>query len=373
MKKNSILISLLGVFIFLTAWWIGSTRESDTTELDRDQTIENEHRVADGISFITVHTEKKEILIPIEGRLKAENRLEIFPEVQGKVLGFGKPFREGTVFQEGEVLIRLDAEEARLQLNASRSGFQTQVASLMPDIKLDYPDALPEFEEWFNRLNPEQTLPAIPETGDSQLKRFLSSRGIFDSYYRIKSAEVKLEKFTIRAPFTGVVSAANVEPGQSVSPQNHLGTFVDPDRFILTALVHQNRAEQIPAGIELTVTNREETVSANASINRVNPSVDSGTQMVEIYLVTEGSGLREGMYLEGVLPLPDGSDLVRIPKSALLRTGHVYANRDGVIREVAVEVAEIEREWIWVSGLKEKDEIVENANRALGGLKVRQE
>lgn len=369
MKNYSILILIIAALV-LAGIWIGNTIQTDTTHTEKDHMIENENGATAEISFITVHIENKETLIPIEGRLRAENRLEIFPEVQGKIRELEKPFREGTTFLEGESLIRLDAEEARLQLNASRSGFQSLVASLMPDIKLDYPDALPEFDEWFNSLNPEQTLPPIPEAGDSQLKRFLSSRGLFDSYYRIKSAEMKLEKFTIRAPFTGVVSAVHVEHGQSVSPQNHLGTIVDPDRFIMTALVHQNRTEQIPVGAELTVTNREETVSASAVINRINPSVDSGTLMVEIYLDVEGNGLREGMYLEGVLPLSDGSDLARIPKSALLRTGHVYVNRNGVIREVAVAVSEIEKEWIWVSGLNEGDEIVANANRALAGLEI---
>ncbi len=79
------------------------------------------------------------------------------------------------------------------------------------------------------------------------------------------------------------------------------------------------------------------------------------------------------MYLEGVLPISDGIDLAMIPKSALLRTGNVYAIRDEVIREVAVDVAEIEKEWIWVSGLNEGDEIVEDANRALSGLIIQQE
>jgi multidrug efflux pump subunit AcrA (membrane-fusion protein) len=369
MKNYSIQILIVAALV-LAGIWIGNTVQTETNQAGRDQMTENVNGGPAEISFITVHTENKETIIPIEGRLRAENRLEIFPEVQGKILELEKPFREGTTFLEGESLIRLDAEEARLQLNASRSGFQSQVASLMPDIKLDYPDALPEFDEWFNSLNLEQTLPPIPEAGDSQLKRFLSSRGIFDSYYRIKSAEIKFEKFTIRAPFTGVVSAVHVEPGQSVSPQNHLGTFVDPDRFILTALVHQNRAEQIPVGAELTVTNREETVSVSAVINRMNPSVDSGNQMVEIYLDVVGNGLREGMYLEGVLPLSDEPNLAKIPKSALLRTGHVYVNRDGVIREVAVTVSEIEKDWIWVIGLNEGDEIVANSNRALAGLEI---
>lgn len=372
MKKIITIVTLTGVLILGLVWWSTDRQPDNGKAPGSEQSVQNENRNSVQLEYVTVQSENKTISIPIGGRLKAENRLEIFPEVQGKVLGSEKPFREGVEFLQDEPLIRLDSDEARLQLYASRSSFQSLVASLLPDIRLDYPETLAEFEEWFNGLNPEQSLPPVPETDNRQLNRFLSTRGFFETYYRIKGAEERLKKFIIRAPFPGIVSAANAEPGQSVGPQNHLGTLVNPNQFLLTASVHQDDAQYISKGAEINLSNQEETEEWTAIVSRINPSVDAKTQMVEIYLQISGSGgLREGMYLQGDYSNGRERELVLIPKSALLRTGHVYAIRDGSIREVAVEVADVEKERVWVSGLADGDKIVRNANRALSGLTVK--
>jgi multidrug efflux pump subunit AcrA (membrane-fusion protein) len=368
MKKSIILASLTGAVILAAVIWAVGFSRSNAGEQDRNRTAEQEVQNVPQIEFFTVRIANKVESVPVEGRIRAGNRLEIFPEVQGTVTGLEKPFREGTAFRKGEVLVQLDSEEVRLQLNASRSGFQALIASLLPDIKLDYPDALSVFETWFERLHPEEVLPSIPETENQQLNRFLASRGVYDRYYQIKSAEERLRKFTIRAPFSGVLSAANAEPGQAVGPQHHLGTFVDPDRFILTASVRQNQADRVQAGAELTVSDREGRRSWTAVIDRINPSVNPRTQMVDVYLDVSGDGLREGMYLKGTFSAGDETGLARIPKWALLRTGHVYIREEGVIRLIPVEIKDVERESVWVKGLADGDEIVQNTSRPVAGL-----
>ena len=167
------------------------------------------------IRFFKVETESVADRVTLSGRLRADNRVELFPEVQGRVMEGGKPFREGISYQKGEILIKLDDSEAGLKLQSSRSKFKTVVSGLMADIKLDYPETLPRYEEWFNTLSAEKSVSPIPEFEES-VRRFLESKGVYELYFSIKSAEEQLEKFTIRAPFSGVLSAAKAEPGQAV-------------------------------------------------------------------------------------------------------------------------------------------------------------
>jgi hypothetical protein len=60
-------------------------------------------------------------------------------------------------------------------------------------------------------------------------------------------------------------------------------------------------------------------------------------------------------------------ELARIPKSALLRTGDVLAKRDGSLAEVPVEIIDLERAHLWVRGLQNGDEIVEDVSEPAGG------
>jgi membrane fusion protein, multidrug efflux system len=368
MKRWIIFIAMVSALVLTLVLWKGGLLKNGGEQQEQNVTVKQEFLKSPEINFFTVRTENRAEVIPLEGRIRANNRLEIFPEVQGTVIGLEKPFREGAIFDKGEVLLQLNSEEIRLQLNASRSGFKALIASLLPDIKLDYPDKYIAVEDWFNQLHPEEVLSEIPDIEHLQFSRFLSSRGVYERYFNIKSSEERLKKFTIKAPFSGILSVTNTEPGQSVGPQNHLGTFVDPTRFVLTATIRQNQARRIMPGAELKVTNREGLMEWNAIVKRVNPSVNPKTQMVEVYLDVSGDGLREGMYLQGII-LPEGdSKLARIPKSALLRTGHVYINSDGVIRLVPVEIKDVERESVWVKGLSDGDEIIQNTNRAIAGL-----
>jgi multidrug efflux pump subunit AcrA (membrane-fusion protein) len=320
------------------------------------------------IEYFSVTTEMIDDHIRLSGRLRAEHRVQLFSEVQGVVLGYTKPFREGIPFQKGEILLRLDDSEANFHVQSLRSSFKKRVSSLMADIHLDYPDAAPAYQEWFASLNTDKSLPAIPDFGE-RTHRFLESKGIFEFYYQIKSAEVRLEKFTIRAPFSGILSAANAEVGQVVSPQFHLGTFIDPSNYILTASVNKARTAGLEEGIAVSVMNEGEGGAnvRSAMVSRIHPGIDPASQQVEVYVNVTGEGLRDGMFLEAEIDHKEPIEMARVPKTALLRTGSVLVKRDGRIEEIVVNIREIGRDMIWVKGLKNGDEIVADVSEPVAG------
>jgi multidrug efflux pump subunit AcrA (membrane-fusion protein) len=264
------------------------------------------------------------------------------------------------------VIIQLDNAEARMQLQSSRSKFKTMVSALMADIHLDFPEMLAQYEEWYHSISADQKVPGIPDFGEN-MQRFLESKGVYELYYSIKSAEERLEIFTIRAPFSGVLSAAKTEPNQVVGPQFHLGTLVESSRFILTASVQADEAEWIQPGLRVDVKNENQTESYRAEVVRVNPSLEPSSQQVLIYLGVTGENLREGMYLEGEIESNIRRELARIPKSALLRTGGVLVNNEGVLEETPVQIVNLERSHLWVEGLKNGDKIVEDVSVSVAG------
>jgi multidrug efflux pump subunit AcrA (membrane-fusion protein) len=319
------------------------------------------------VRFFTVLTEAEPERILLSGRLHAESRVELFPEVQGVVTAANKPFKEGILYQKGEVLVRLDDTEARYQLNSSRSAFKKMVSALMADINLDYPDALPQYKDWFTSLHAEKLVQPVPPM-DENVIRFLQSKGIFEMYYGIKSAEKRLEKFTIRAPFTGVLSSADAEIGQVVGPQFHLGSLIRPSRFILHASVNPEKAGTLKPGTAVEVMTEDHMQSYTARVSRINPSVNPSSQQVTVYLEVAGEGLREGMYLEGEFELNKANQLAKIPKSSLTRNGRVFVKREGSVKEVSVDVVRLERDMLWVIGLENGAEIVADATEPVGGL-----
>lgn len=361
-KKYLITVSLILLLVVAAAtlwlrWPANSTEEENQRSASN---VAAQQQTQDVMEVATMEVSET---IDISGRLRADNRLELLPEAAGKVLYQDKAFREGVHFNEGEILLRLDSKELELQLRSSRSGFQTLVASVLPDIRLDYPEYLELFEEWFDTLDPEQPLPDLPDYDHRPLHRFLASKGVFDRYYQIKSSEEQLEKFVIRAPFTGVVAMAKVEPGQNTGPQQHIGTFVDPDRYILNASVRTSQRKQIKPGLTIPLRNQQGEEHWEGTIRRINPSIDPQTQQTTFYLEVNGSSLSEGMYLEGSLETGSKVSLARIPKSALHRNGHVYLFENGEVRPYPVQIHDLEREFVMVRGLRDGQQIIPDYRR----------
>jgi len=365
---RAVLSAVLLFLIIMAGWFMYHNMNMESNAVST--IAEPLHRTEP--SMITIHTESQPRRIKIQGRVRAENRLEIFPEVQAKVLPGNKPFREGIAFEKGEPILILDGLEAQLKLYAARSGFQSLIASLLPDIRLDYPVQLNQYEQWLESLHPERTLQDIPDFYHPRMERFLVSRGVYDRFYQIKSAEHHLEKFTIKAPFSGILSVARAEPGQSVGPQLHVGTFVDSESYQLTAAVRQSQIRFVGIGDTMELTDNHMSGSWTAAVVRLNPSVDVRSQTVEIYLEVGGNGIREGMYLEGWLETGDPAEVAEIPKSALLRNGYVYTVVDSVVRQVPVQVVDVGHETVWVSGIEDGDRILRDAGNAMSGKIMRE-
>lgn len=363
--KRLLLTAIVYIIVFLAGGFIlyqlFGREETSSVETSHAEIVMNQH------DFITVNTTNLKHQIEIRGRVRAANRLELYPEVQGKVISGSKQFREGVKFEKEEIIFKIDDDEARHQLFASRSGFQTLVASILPDIRLDFPDRLYAFEVWFESLHPEKSLPDIPDFNQPRMERFLTSRRLYEKYYQIKSAENRLEKFSIRAPFSGILSSAQAEPGQSVGPQYHAGTLVDPESYLVTATVRQSQISFIKIGDNVEMTDQQKVSKWEATVSRINPSIDPRSQSVEIYLQVTGNGIREGMFLEGFLKAGDPIELTEVPKSALLRNGYVYIVVDDVIRQVPVNVTDVGHYTVWVSGLKDGDKVIRDARMAFAG------
>ncbi|HHB51521.1 MAG TPA: efflux transporter periplasmic adaptor subunit, partial [Saprospiraceae bacterium] len=151
----------------------------------------------------TVFTEQvvnKDVPVNIttSGRVMAKNRLQLFTEVQGVLEYSSRDFKAGSYYPKGSVILRVNTDELRANLKSMKSNLFTALSKLLPDLKLDYPEAFPKWEQYVASFDIDKPLVKLPETSSDKEKFFISGRGIYTSYYNIKNAEVKLAKYTIR-------------------------------------------------------------------------------------------------------------------------------------------------------------------------------
>lgn len=139
----------------------------------------------------------------------------------------------------------------------------------------------------------------------------------------------------VRSPYGGIVSARNVEPGESVTPGQPLMTVFAPDALRIEVRVPQADADAIRTQPRATITfaDGREVEAANVVVF---PSADAATHSVpvRISLPALDPAPAPGSTAKVLFPAVDGATYPRIPDSAVVRRGEmegVYVLADGYL------------------------------------------
>ncbi|EDM44970.1 Secretion protein HlyD [unidentified eubacterium SCB49] len=277
------------------------------------------------------------IVLPATGTLVAKNRLELYAEVEGVFRGSAHDFKSGQKYNRGQLLLSLDATEYYSSVQASKSDFKNLVTSLMPDLRLDYPEAFPVWEQYLNSIDVNKALPALPEMSSEKVGYFITGRGVQAAYYTIKNLEQRLGKYRITAPFTGVLTDAPVTKGTLVRSGQKLGEFIDTSVFEVELSVAKSFSDLVKKGKEVALKVPETETSYLGKITRVNPQVDPTTQTITVFAEVKGEGLKEGMYLEAMLEANKQKNAINISRKLLVNEDQVYVVKDSVLALVTIK------------------------------------
>lgn len=333
----------------------------------------NEHfDYTKGVKVITIANGDVQSGIDITGKLVGNQKVELFSEVQGVLLNGSKMFKEGVAYSKGEVIFQLDASEAKMALLAQRSAFLNLLISALPDVKIDYPNDFTAWNAYAEQLNINKDLAELPAVSSPKLKNFLSIKNIYNQYYSIKSAEARLDKFVITAPFDGVVSVANINNGTLVRAGQKLGEFLSTAEYELEAAISINDIELVNIGDSVQLKSNDMNGRWNGVVKRVSDKIDPATQTLKVFVKVAGNRLFEGMYLSGKIKAGILHNAVELPRKALVDGDNVFVVQgDSSLMRIPVQIEKYNENTVIVSGAENGIHVLEEAfNGAYNGMKV---
>jgi len=289
----------------------------------------------------TVFTEVVEnstvpIVVTANGNLTAKQRVELYAEVQGVFNKGSKLFKEGQAFRQGETIISIDADEYSASVQSAKSDLFNQLTSIMPDLRLDYPDIYSKWQEYLSNFDMSKTTPALPKMETEKEKFFISGRGILTSYYNVKNLEQRLSKYRIVAPFSGVLTEAVVTEGTLVRSGQKLGEFINPEVYELEVSISKRFTDLLKVGESVELINIDDNSKYKGKVTRINGSIDQATQTVKAYIEVDDKNLREGMYLEANLDAKKEENAIEIDRSLLLDGNRIFVVRDSILDMIDV-------------------------------------
>ena len=352
---NNILKALLGLGIialgFFGMQYLTSLKqEAPKKEIPKRVKAVETRRVTNGDLATT---------LDVQGRLQAYNKIELYSEVGGAVEETGRPLKEGTYFGKGNVILRIDDDEPRLNLQSQKASLLNSIAQIMPDLKIDYPQSFATWEAYLNDFDVDEPLPELPEAVDQQEKLFVAGRNLYSQYYTIKSAEERLSKYVIYAPFSGVLTTVNIDEGAVVRPGQILGELMATGYYELVATVPLSDLNYLKVGGKVSMYSEDIAGEWTGEIRRIGNQIDAGSQTVEVFVGVSGKELREGMYMRGEAAARVLEDVVEIDRNLLIDEREVYVVRDDSLLSLQpVMVRKSNRSTVLVSGLSDGTELV---------------
>lgn len=293
------------------------------------------------------------IVITTSGNLSAKHKIELYSEVQGVLQPTQKEFKAGTHYAKGATMLNINRDEFYANLLSQKSNFFNSLTAIMPDIRLDYPDQFQKWQNYLNRFDINKTTPKLPDFASDKEKYFISGRGITTAYYNVKNLEVKLDKYTLNAPYSGVLTEALVTPGTLVRVGQKLGEFIDPSVYELEVSVNAEFANLLKTGNAVRLHNLDRTKEYKGHVVRINGKVDATSQTIKAFIEVSNPELKEGMYLEADLDAKSEANAYEVSRKLLVDNSQLYVVNDTVLNLVPVKPVYFSSETAVVKGLED--------------------
>ncbi len=312
--------------------------------------------------------------IPVEGRVEAWHRIDLFVEVNGVLQLGGVEFREGTTYRKGDVILSLDDTESRANLKGARSKFVQLVTGMLASIKIDFPERSGVWDKYVASIDVSNALPELPKSATDREGYFVVNRGVEASFHTIKASEDRASKFIIRAPFDGFVAKAMVRPGSLVRAGQPVGLFVGTGVYEIKTAVHERYLKSLKIGAEVVFEDENGLRVAEGKVDRVSSNVNSTTQSATVFCKVNESmdgEMRDGRYLSGFISASEIKNVVEISLNLFDSEGDIFEVRSGKLQKINTNQEFLSIKTLIVSGIPDGTVILsEPVVGAYGGMEV---
>ena len=271
-------------------------------------------------------------------------------EVGGEVIYRSKKFSEGSSVIEGEILAKIDDTDLQLQYKNAL----LQLANAEVQYSLQLAEAEVAKEAW------EKMGDGI--ASDLMLKKpqLKQAEALLEvAKAQVSSAEKKLNKTEIVAPYAGRIQNVNIDLGTTIIPGQPVGAMYTSSEIEITLAIKDNDLQflSIPmdgrkldsseqALVQIESFYKGKIQSWQGKLERVDGVIDPITRMINLiavfendFIETNQSNLPIGLFVEAKIDGIKVNDVFQIPVTAISENNVVYivdSNNELELRELSI-------------------------------------
>ena len=286
------------------------------------------------------------------GRLTSSQPIILYSEVAGILEKGNINFQTASSFNKGDLLIKVDDRQIKLDLNSTKSDFLNALAAVLPEIKVDFPDEFEKFQNYFNRCDFESKLKPLPKSNNQKIKFFLTRFNVYKLYYSVKNLEIRLEKHYFYAPFNGSIVSADLHTGSSVRSGSKIGEIINLENLEVEIPVATQDIQWIKMDSPVILTSSEISGQWRGNIKRIGKSIDDRTQTVQVFVSVNNieNNLINGVFLNASIPGKKINNAVSIPSRAIYNESFVYLVKNQKLDFRKIDVVRRQTENVIITG-----------------------
>jgi len=373
-KKLKPLFILLGAFaLSYLLWLLGQVQPDPVEEAPAPDVI---------VEILT--PEDFQVKISSNGTTTPLTQTVLTAEVGGEVIYRSKKFSEGSSVIEGEILAKID--DTDLQLQYKNALLQLANAEVQYSLQLAEAEVAKQaWEKMGDGIASDLTLKK------PQLKQAEALLAVAKA--QVSSAEKKLDKTEIVAPYAGRIQNVNIDLGTTIVPGQPVGAIYTSSEIEVTLAVKDNDLQflSIPmdgrkldpseqALVEIKSFYKGKNQTWIGRLERVDGVIDPITRMINLIAVFKNDfieidkpNLPIGLFVEAQIDGIKLKNIFSIPVNAISENNEVYiVNNDNELVSIKLPILKKYSDFVIVKdGLKAGERIVTSKlSTASNGIKV---
>jgi multidrug resistance efflux pump len=195
--------------------------------------------------------------------------------------------------------------------------------------------------------------------------------------WKVREAERRLENTKLFAPFSGIISASNAEPGRSVGTNDVLASIYDDAalevRFTLTNTQYGRMALDsdplIGRLVDINWTIGSIAYAYQGKIDRIGATVVADRGGVEVVAVVDPTDhavqIRPGAFVEINVPDRVYKDAIKVPETAIYDQSHVFVAQKGQLTQREIEILAYDGDSAIITSSKDASNVIANGDLLL--------
>ena len=290
--------------------------------------------------------------------VKEKYSMQMKSAVSGRVLSKDYKLDTGLVVKEGDILVHLDTSEVEIAIEQVHNEYEAakQRIALGSSQKYALATAQSDFKNAERLFKMGQMSDAdyqkyrrAVETIEQSLalEKVRDDEDLKTDENTLKAKQYQMELMTIRAPFSGVVSAVNAHPGDLINSGDPIITMITTDRIVEAKISEENFANIRPGERASVHFLPYHEWVYNGTVTKLLPTADPETQrhLVDLNITDiEPEKLIPGITGEVSIEVGKRPAKAIIPRRAMLNE-NVYVVKNG-----RVELRHVKKGYVWLTG-----------------------